>query len=198
MNDPNWKKARICWPAFLMFGFYVTEVFTVKYQVCCFPCNLKSKSCTSILSWHIGYSAGLQFLEKESCYRIPKFDIYKVGDQGLMTEMSIAELREAVKRMKQWFVDEEERKRNEVRLRQMKVHFSKCTKCFHCVFLLFYPLGIWPPPLWLLKAALIDFTQNRNAKCWGILRGWWLECGKSRAHNTWARRHIKSAKTFLR
>ena len=40
-----------------------------------------------------------------------------------MTEMSIAELREAVKRMKQWFVDEEERKRNEVRLRQMKVHF---------------------------------------------------------------------------
>ena len=59
-----------------------------------------------------------------------------------MTEMSIAELREAVKRMKQWFVDEEERKRNEVRLRQMKVHVSKCTKCFHCVFLLFYPLGI--------------------------------------------------------
>lgn len=76
-------------------------------------------------------------MEKESCYRIPKFDIYKVGDQGLLTEMSIAELREAVKTMKQWFVDEEERKRNEVRLRQMKVHFfSHSTNRFHCVILI--------------------------------------------------------------
>lgn len=60
-----------------------------------------------------------------------------------MTEMSIAELREAIKRMKQWFVDEEERKRNEVRLRQMKVQFFSIAQnaftvySYHFIFLKF-------------------------------------------------------------
>ncbi|CAM6025443.1 unnamed protein product [Sphagnum balticum] len=62
----------------------------------------------------------LHFLEKESCYRIPKFDIYSTGNHGCLEEMSIAQLREALFQAKEWGKQEEERKRQDVRAMQEK------------------------------------------------------------------------------
>ncbi|CAK9234987.1 unnamed protein product [Sphagnum troendelagicum] len=62
----------------------------------------------------------LHFLEKESCYRIPKFDIYSTGNHGCLDEMSIAQLREALFQAKEWGKQEEERKRQDVRAMQEK------------------------------------------------------------------------------
>ncbi len=64
-------------------------------------------------------------MEKESCYRIPKFDIYSTGNHGCLEEMSIAQLREALFQAKEWGKQEEERKRQDVRAMQEKVSDSK-------------------------------------------------------------------------
>jgi hypothetical protein len=62
-------------------------------------------------------------LEKESCYKIPKFDIYSTGGHGTLSEMSIAELRERLVQVKKWHQEEKERKQNIVHEKNMEVNF---------------------------------------------------------------------------
>lgn len=77
----------------------------------------------------------MQFLEKESCYRIPKFDIYTTANHGCLEEMSIAELREALVQVKQWHKDEEERKHQDVMQHQLQVNSHLIFRAILDVFL---------------------------------------------------------------
>ncbi|KAL3695138.1 hypothetical protein R1sor_008789 [Riccia sorocarpa] len=63
----------------------------------------------------------LRALEKESCHLDKKFDIYTTGGQGLLQEMSIAQLRTELVLVKRWLQHEEDMKRR-------KIHATKIEK----------------------------------------------------------------------
>ncbi|XP_073396116.1 cilia- and flagella-associated protein 99 isoform X2 [Physcomitrium patens] len=56
----------------------------------------------------------LHFLEKESCYQIPKFDIDSTGGHGTLSEMSIAELRHRLRLAKLQRLQDQQRKHRDV------------------------------------------------------------------------------------
>ncbi|KAL2632509.1 hypothetical protein R1flu_003988 [Riccia fluitans] len=56
----------------------------------------------------------LRALEKESCHMEKKFDIYTTGGQGLLHEMSIAQLRTEIVLVKRWLQHEEDMKRRKI------------------------------------------------------------------------------------
>ncbi|CAM6128395.1 unnamed protein product [Calypogeia fissa] len=56
----------------------------------------------------------LRALEKESCHIEKKFDIYSSGGQGLLQEMSIAQLRTELVLVKRWLQKEEDTKRRKI------------------------------------------------------------------------------------
>ncbi|OAE24502.1 hypothetical protein AXG93_1615s1560 [Marchantia polymorpha subsp. ruderalis] len=57
---------------------------------------------------------GIKALEKESCHMEKKFDIYSSSGQGLLQEMSIAQLRTELVLVKRWLQHEEDIKRRKI------------------------------------------------------------------------------------